>query len=202
MDKMELYHFHKEKDHDIKWKENSTILVPDNFKSTTYNRFLNFSNTIALSENSTINYYQLVENFLKSGDTNPEIMLDLLKIAHDISFRSNEFKRESALENYRIDNKINVPSRLHCVYLTDEKGIEGWKDKFGGNYNLTLYRVEVTGTIFKTNEQLIPDERLCYGDVYAAAYNYWHPNFKKVPDDSNEYLSQGKIKVLEKIKSI
>lgn len=114
------------------------------------------------------------------------------------SFRSNEFKRENSLENFRLNKFSNLPSRLHSVYLTDEKGIDTWIEKFG-NAKLTLYRVEEEGTIFKTNEQLIPDERLTYQEAYDAFYRYWNPNFKKVPENTNEYLAQGKIKVLEKI---
>ena len=119
-------------------------------------------------------------------------------MAYQISFRSNEFKRENALENFRLNKFSNLPSRLHSVYLTDEKGIDTWIEKFG-NAKLTLYRVEAEGTIFKTNEQLIPDERLTYQEAYDASYRYWNPNFKKVPENTNEYLAQGKIKVLEKI---
>lgn len=200
MEKQELYHFHKEGKHDREWQERKTIVVPDNFKSTTYQRFLDFSNSVEIPNEGFYNYYQIVEDFLREGITDPNAMLNLLIMGHDISFRSNEFKRENALENYRLAKKSDLPSRLHSIYLTDEDGIDAWKNKFG-NANLTLYRVEVEGKIFKTNEQLIPDERLSYSGVYDAAYNYWNPNFKKVPKDSNEYLAQGKIKVLEKIKS-
>ena len=109
------------------------------------------------------------------------------------------FKRETALENYRKDNVSTLPSRLHTIYLTDEKGVDYWINALQTN-NYKLYRVEASGEIFKTNEQLIPDEELSYKDVYESAYNYWHPNFKHVPDYTNEYLVKGKVKVLEKIK--
>lgn len=89
--------------------------------------------------------------------------------------------------------------RLHTIYLTDEKGIDYWVNALQTD-NYTLYRVEASGEIFKTNEQLIPEEMLSYKDVYESAYNYWHPNFKHVPDYTNEYLVKGKVKVLEKIK--
>ena len=111
----------------------------------------------------------------------------------------NMFKRETALENYRKDNVSTLPSRLHTIYLTDEKGVDYWVNALQTN-NYKLYRVEASGEIFKTNEQLIPDEELSYKDVYESAYNYWHPNFKHVPDYTNEYLVKGKVKVLEKIK--
>ena len=40
------------------------------------------------------------------------------------------------------------------------------------------YKVLVTGKIFKTNEQLLPDEEANYGDDYNQAFKYWHPKFK------------------------
>ena len=38
------------------------------------------------------------------------------------------FKRETALENYRKNNFNFLPSRLHSIYLTDEKGVSYWID--------------------------------------------------------------------------
>lgn len=97
-------------------------------------------------------------------------------------------------------NNFNfLPSRLHSIYLTDEKGVSYWIDALDAK-DYDLCRVEVTGNIFKTNEQLLPDETLSYKDAYENSFNYWHPNFKKVPDNTNEYLVNGKIKILEKIK--
>ena len=62
------------------------------------------------------------------------------------------------------------------------------------------YEVLVTGKIFKTNEQLLPDEEANYGDDYNQAFKYWYPKFKDVHECTNEYLTQGKIKILSKVK--
>lgn len=48
--------------------------------------------------------------------------------------------------------------------------------------------------------QLLPDEEANYGDAYNQAFKYWHPKFKDVPEYTNEYLAQGKIKILCKVK--
>ena len=93
----------------------------------------------------------------------------------------------------------NLPSRLHSVYLTDEDGIDYWTEILGSN-NYSLFRVEATGNIFKTNEELLPNEVLSYADVYDNSYNYWHPKFNKLSKNKNEYLVQGSVKVLEKIR--
>ena len=228
MDKKELYHFHKENSHDKEWKENKTINISENFVSTTYERIQNFNNKTEVNDNNLLYYVKFVSILHQYGIIDKKmfkeiltgdykkieefngtkleysieqcrnLLKEVLEDAYNISFKSNEFKREMALENYRKDKLITKPSRLHCIYLTDEKGIDAWKNKFG-NTKLTLYRVEAEGNIFKTNEQLIPDELLTYGETYKKAKDYWNPNFKYTPDNSNEYLVQGKVKILEKI---
>lgn len=201
MDKMELYHFHKNGKYDRIWKPSKVIEVSEDFKSATFKRFQNFTTAIPVDGGGALNFYDVIYAALSINQINKKELENLLKWSYKVTYAANEFKRESALENYRLANTPALPSRLHSIYLTDEKGIIAWKDKFGTT-DLSLYRVEAEGNIFKTNEQLLPMETLPYKDVYDSAYNYWHPNFRKVPEDSNEYLVQGKIRVLEKIDRI
>ena len=72
-----------------------------------------------------------------------------------------------------------------------------WRTQTNG---FDAYKVLVTGKIFKTNEQLLPDEEANYGDDYNQAFKYCHPKFKDVHECTNEYLAQGKIKILSKVK--
>ena len=141
-----------------------------------------------------------LENIIYSNNIDKYELLLLLGKAHDIIYYSNMFKRETAMDNFRKDNCNKLPSRLHSIYLTDEKSLDNWIDKLTRNgEDFDLFRVEALGNIFKTSEELIPIEVNSYEQVYNDSYNYWHPNFKKVDDKSNEYLVQGKVKVLEKI---
>lgn len=195
MEKQELYHIHRLGNHDKIWKENREILVNDDFKSLMAKRYNNYTTGIKVDD-TIINFH----DYLSQNCINNIIaLLGMLDNIFKISYYGNMFKRETALENFRKDNFKQLPSRLHSIYLTDEKGIDSWIEKLGAN-KFKLYRVEATGNIFKTNEQLLPRENLDYEQTYKDAYNYWNPNFKKVPDDANEYLVQGKIKILEKIK--
>lgn len=194
MSSMELYHFHKNKEHDMLWQERGSIVIPKDFKSATYQRYLDFNCAV-----DGRNYHDQIADVFQYGCIDLDDINELLKRGYQVSFNANEFKRETAMENFRLANCPNLPSRLHCVYLTDEKGVEAWSRKFG-NADLTLYRVEAEGNIFKTNEQLIPDEELSYEKVYNKSFKYWIPKFDKAPDYTNEYLVQGKIKILEKIR--
>lgn len=210
MEKQELYHIHKIEGNDNKgkvWNENKEIIVDDKFKNGMLKRYNDFTTKMRASNSEgsivDINIHDYLANVLFALNSGRKFskqeLEEILKLSYHASYYGNMFKRETALENYRKDNVNMLPSRLHTVYLTDEKGIEYWINALQTN-NYHLYRVEATGDIFKTNEQLIPYETLSYSDAYESAYNYWHPNFKKVPDNTNEYLVKGKVKVLEKIK--
>ena len=37
-------------------------------------------------------------------------------------------------------------------------------------------------------------------EMIIIAFKYWHPKFKDVHECTNEYLTQGKIKILSKVK--
>ena len=208
MEKKELYHIHKieGKDNTGKFfKENKEIIVNDKFKNGMLRRYNDFTTLVKLNINNQLidlNIHDyltgVLYNINRGINYSKQDLEQILSIAYNASYYGNMFKRETALENYRKDNNLLLPSRLHTIYLTDEKGIEYWIKALGAiEYN--LYRVEVTGDIFKTNEQLIPDEKLNYKGVYEKAYDYWHPNFEKVPNYTNEYLVRGKVKILEKI---
>jgi len=200
MEKMELYHLHKVGDHDKFWHEKAVIKVNSNFKNTMYERYQNFSASISVDDGGRINLCDLILLMKQSGRSIPEEMLnDLIDYSYSVSFNASVFKRESALENYRLSKNYSHPSRLHSVYLTDEAGIDSWIGKLG-NQKLELFRVEAEGNIFKTSEYFIPDETSTYEETFNKAFNYWNPNFKNVPKDANEYLVQGNIKVLERIK--
>ena len=178
MEKQELYHFHK--------------------AGSTYKRFCDFTTASSTFTKDKANLQDVINYYFESGEINGKIAMKIIEEAYRVSFRANEFKRESALENFRVNNNYMYPSRLHSMYLTDEKGILEWSKKFGRS-NLELYRVEIEGDIFKTSEFFIPDETLPYDKFYEKSYYYWNPNFKKAPEDSNEYLAQGKVLIKEKI---
>lgn len=194
-----LFHFHKVGVCDQYWHSNTNILVTDNFKNDMYRRYQQFTAAVELDNNQKINFHDLISLLIQTGSiSNSEEFLQLLNDAWRISFMASEFKRETALENYRLKYCSELPSRLHSIYVTDEQGVEAWSKKFG-SAKLELYKVEVDGIIFKTSEELIPLETKTYQEIYNDAKKYWSPNLKNISEDSNEYLVKGKVKVLEKI---
>lgn len=64
---------------------------------------------------------------------------------------------------------------------------------------LVLYRVSVTGNLFKSSDSFIPDDELTAREMYEESSKYWNPVFSEEDLCKAEYLFQGKVKVLEKI---
>lgn len=206
---MELYHIHKlGNSYDRKWSVNNTINVSQNFNSEMFKRQMNFSQSIFF-DGKMRNFYELLPNYIEYLSSTNSVSIEelraiseLLRTSFAMSYKADFFKREAALEDCRKDYDITLPSRLHSIYLCDEDGLEYWKDTLEecSPNGFDAYKVLVTGKIFKTNEQLLPDEEASYGDVYNQAFKYWHPKFKDVPGYTNEYLAQGEIKILSKVK--
>ena len=213
MSEMELYHIHKKNELDKKWKEKNIIKVDEKFDSVMNQRQQRFSQLMIINngiEQEPINYSICLAQYfnrikdlriIKKEDL--EELKKLLEIGYQMSFNADFFKRETALETCRKDHFSDIPSRLHSIYLCDEDGLEYWKDIISKNNSeeIEVFKVLANGKTFKTNEQLLPCEFLDYGDTYNSAFSYWNPKFRDVPNYTNEYLTQGTIKVLEKIKN-
>lgn len=208
MQEMELYHIHKKNDMNKKWIEKGSINVDNKFDSVMNQRQQNFSQAMYV-DGDKLNYdIYLAQYFQKIKDLKIikkeelEELKELLKIGYQMSFNANFFKREAALEDCRKEHYLELPSRLHCIYLCDYDGLEYWNDTISknGNEEVEVFKVLATGKIFKTNEQLLPNETGNYGETYNASFKYWNPKFKDVPNYTNEYLTQGTIKILNKVK--
>lgn len=210
MEKLELFHIHKSNQYDRKWETGKIITVKENFENGMSKRQKSFTTTIEMNTTTGMieEEYHLLAARIMSKIVNKEIITRkelqivkyLIEKSYDVSYYANMFKREQALESCRQDKFKSLPSRLHSIFLTDEEGIGYWQEVIGKLDNYFIYRVEVEGNIFKTNEDLIPSESLDYIDTYNKAFKYWHPKFEGTRSYANEYLAQGKIKVLEKLK--
>jgi len=212
MQEMELYHIHKKNNSDKKWIVNNTVKIDEQFNSVMNQRQQSFSQLMCISDgidegyiNYSIylaQYFNRIKDLKNIKGEDLEELKKLLEMGYQMTFNADFFKRETALESCRKDHFTDKPSRLHSVYLCDEDGLEYWTDVISQRKSeeIEIFKVLASGKIFKTNEQLLPNEFLDYGDTYSRAFSYWHPKFKDVPNYTNEYLTQGTIKVLSKLK--
>ena len=203
----ELYHIHLKGNKDFKWQVGNTINIDKTFDSVMNQRqqefcqLVNVNNINVQYSNYLTQYFAKIQNKISIKKEELEELKSLLEAGYRLSYNANFFKRETSLEDCRKDNYSSLPSRLHSIYLCDKDGLEYWQDTIvPQNRESEVFKVYVTGIIFKTNEQLLPLETETYGGTYNAAFKYWNPKFKNVPNHANEYLTQGKIKILSKVK--
>ena len=212
----ELFHVHvdEKNNKNHKWKVNNIITVGADFDSIMSKRHNSFNSCVDTVDGNThelMPIYQYIASVF--GQINDdavikgeklELIKEMLLNCYNIVYNDNFFKREAGLEECRKDNFSSSPSRLHSIYLCDEDGLEYWTDAISmcRTKDVSIFKVLADGNIFKSNEQLLPVETCTYGQTYSGAFKYWNPKFDSVPSCTNEYLVQGKVKVLEYIKKI
>ena len=196
-----MYHYHKLGLYDNIWQVGNELIVSDNFNSY-YGKIINNFNTAVKYNNGSVSLEMIIEKILKEiGIENIDLKTIeyLLKDSLNIITNTNIFNRELMLEDFRKDYFPNLPSRLHSIWVTDDKSLDFWEKQMSNNKKLVLYRVSVTGNLFKSSDSFIPDNELTAKEMYESSFNYWNPIFKEEDLCKAEYLFQGKVKVLEKV---
>ena len=196
-----MYHYHKLGIYDDKWQVGNELLVDDNFNSFCGSIVDKFT-TAVKCENGIFSLEKIIDEYLDDiGIENVDLntITNLLKASSDIITKADMYNRELMLEKYRKENNPKLPSRLHSIWLADKESLNFWKEQLNGGRNLTLYRVSVTGNLFKSSDSFIPDDELTTKEMYEASSAYWNPMFSEDDLCKAEYLFQGKVKVLEKI---
>ncbi len=125
----------------------------------------------------------------------------LLIDAENTIFKYININAERALEEYRINNCIELPSRLHSLFACSLDGIEYWTQRITDD-NVDIYEIEVPDNIFVSNSHLLPNRSLPYSEQIEQAESYFNPNKWDLEKESIEYLVQGKVKILKKVDEI
>lgn len=196
-----MYHYHKLGIYDDKWQVGNELLVDDNFNSFSGSIVDKFT-TAVKCENGIFSLEKIIDEYLDDiGIENVDLntITNLLKASSDIITKADMYNRELMLENYRKENNPKLPSRLHSIWLADKESLNFWEGQLNGRRKLKLYRVSVTGNLFKSSDSFIPDDELTAKEMYEASSTYWNPVFSEEDLCKAEYLFQGKVKVLEKI---
>ena len=196
-----MYHFHKERVYDEIWQENKEIFIDDNFKSKFCYQFANFSTAVQCNDNEKRSFDRVIKGYLNKDlkSIDEEVLKHLLSDSLRIIQFINIYNRERSLEEYRKRNFPHLPSRLHSIWLTDEKCVNFWETQLGKN--LKLFKLSVTGNMFKSSDKFIPDDELTLKEMYNFSEKYWNPKFENEDEETKaEYLFQGKARVLERIK--
>ena len=196
-----MYHYHKLGLYDDIWQVGNKIMVDSNFNSFCGSIVDKFT-TAVKCENGIFSLEKIIDKYLNDisiENVDLKTITNLLKASSAIITKADMYNRELMLEKYRKENNPKLPSRLHSIWLADKESLNFWKEQLNGGRNLILYRVSVTGNLFKSSDSFIPDDELTAKEMYQASSKYWNPVFSEDDLCKAEYLFQGKVKVLEKI---
>lgn len=123
----------------------------------------------------------------------------MMETARRIIMGANVFKRELALEECRKQYYPELPSRLHSIWVTDEKQLPFWEGELKEN-DTELFELELNGNLFKSSDIFIPNDNLRMHEINEQSKKYWDPTFEtEEADNKAEYLFQGKVKILKKV---
>ena len=193
---IKMYNIHKPNHHDELWVPGNIIHIDNNFRNDFLSRIPvkhnnSTSNAIANLE-SKLNYIDSFE--FDSPEEGQAYVYNIINHLNQLKY----VEREQALEEYRRTHCPNKLSRYNSIWVTDEKSLEYWKKLIEGE----IFQVSLTGKIFKTYDQLMPsvDSFITYPQLVKASRKYWNPLFQKKESSKAEYLFQGELKVLKKLK--
>lgn len=219
---MELFHIHLLGNKDRMYKPNGEIIVdPEKFNNRLFNRIYDANvcvsgdmyNSIINQINALLKYQtgcvlgdeinmgEIINYCLYQRGLSQTELQKLLMDTSDILLKTGTNYREMAMEEFRRNNCPDKPSRLHSLYACNEEGLDFWSEQIHDG-DVDIYRIDVDQEPFVSNESLLPAEYLSYGNKVQGSYKYFHPKKKDLNGVTDEYLVQGRVKLLEKVGEI
>ncbi len=126
---------------------------------------------------------------------------DIYQIAHILEYYDVAIK-EMALEEVRKEQFPNLPSRLHCMYLSlskdtalkNLKSMAESREKNGKHFQAVA--VKLNGVIFKAGKVYMSREGQSYNYYKQKAISYWKQRGLK-DEEVKEVLFEGTAEVVE-----
>ena len=199
VENVELFHFNNNVRRNDIWQVGNEIDNTENYFSDYYNGALHFAANVPTTKNEMCHFSEIIDDYLtKEQDT--ETYIKMLETASVFLKHYSTVQREMVLEQVRKELYPYIPSRKNCIWLCDERQLEFWKEKLGNRGD--LFKVSITGELFKTSDIFLPDKEMNIIESYEQAKKYWNPDFSNIDESKTEYLFQGKLKILKKLDKI
>lgn len=195
----EMYHFHKKNKFDKIWKPKNEIIIDNSFNGDFLENIKKYTTAVMLDNNEKETFSYTIDRYLKANH-DIEIYKEMLVNASNIIKQLNILKRELILEQIRQQYYPELPSRKHSIWLCDGKQVDYWNEILSEDNNIMLFKVLITGNLFKSSEAFMPQDISTYGENIREAEQYWNPKFETEDQENRaEYLFQGKLKILKKV---
>ena len=205
---MELFHIHKSNMFDESYYEGAELEVgkePNLFRMNSLRRHASFLYETKFNEEGKEQYHYRdlassfnIESINKMSDDQKKSFINALQ--EYITFGPID-NREMVLEEVRYKLYSDRPSRYKCIWLCSEEEIDNWLNllKVEDN-NYQIYKVRTYREPFLTNENLLPTPSMSKELMYECAQKYWNPTNEDLSINGTEYIYEGKIKLLKRVK--
>ena len=122
---------------------------------------------------------------------------DMVPITQDLQMNL----REQAMEEFRIKNCPEKPSRLHSLFACDDSSLDYWIFVLGVHniQDYHIYNIEVDKVDFISSQDFLPSENLSYEEKVIASRKYFYPQNDRLNTDHDEYLIQGRVRIKDRI---
>lgn len=194
-----MFHYHKLGLYDDIWVEGNALKVDEQFRSYYGTILERFSTSVSVSSNKKVSFDRIIKQYLNQESIDPNTTRKLLEEARRIIINTNIYNREMNLEEYRKKCTPHLPSRLHSIWVTDAENLKFWEDQLSKTVSLALFKLSLSGNLFKSSDVFIPDDELCMNDMYLSSENYWNPTFQDSAEKI-EYLFHGNVKILQRMR--
>lgn len=181
---------------DRNYKVGDILTFNKNLPNGQYNRVFNTDFELNEARPSDRMYSAAKRKFMKFKSKN-----DIYSIAHILEYYDVAIK-EIALEEVRKDKFPNLPSRLHCMYLSISKDIVLQNIKSMANNRekngkvFQAVAVKLNGVIFKAGKVYVSREAKSYNYYKEKAIAYWKQ--KDLRDEEvEEILFEGEAEIVE-----
>ena len=198
---MILYHIHKHNKFDSYFKEGNTFECGNSINHFT-SELMNTSGTINLNNKSVD-----MEDALFRAHLGGYCLDDKSHVMNQIQaylYNSKLNTRELILEQIRLQNYSNLPSRFNCIWLCDEECISTWLYLINSGEDFNIFEVEVgmsdNDNIFQSSSSLLPKLSSTNGQMFEQAKLYWNPSEEFLEEKNDlEYLYTGNVRVRKRI---
>ena len=191
-----MYHFCKENKHSNLWEIGNTIdntsslficELQENLNELSYNDVL---------DHDILPIDEIIDFYIGKKLSN-DVIIKLLKLSSSYIHNLLINQREQALEEVRRTYYPDKISRKNTIWVCDKLQLDYWQNELENDRK--LFKVSVTGTMFVSSSEFLPTLGLSYNDSMEKAHEYWNPDFDKCSENTLEYLTKGKIKILKRI---
>lgn len=203
---MILYHVHRINQFDKDFSIGNTLEFGNKYndlKSRSMNHCCMFQDDIIKKEDEGRIVLRDLETFIsfdKIKNMSVSRQLDLLTAVKKYIHNSKLDIREMILEEVRLREHPNYPSRYTCAWLTDEASLPYWCEALNvQEEEYVALQVEADGNIFVSTDDLLPRSCMSNEDIYKGAYQYWNPSEADLKRNAREYLLDGKMKILKRV---